>query len=150
MTERWPVRHRCGHQAMWDLSRKHPEDRPGFARWLAGRDCNRCWWANRRDPRQEGIAARRRFHQALQIITWEQATNMPPLSGSPRSVAFARKIRHHLLTRTAAGGDRARVEAAARSTRTAQWWIAHRHLRPDQLPAALDQFRVRRRRQAWG
>lgn len=143
MTERWPVQHRCGHRVEWDLSRKHPDDRIGYAHWLAGRDCTRCWWANRRDPHQQARAARSRLRQVLQVQAWERQHQMPPLAGRPKAVAWARKVRHRLVTRgaqTAAGDGQQHcddIRAAARRITTARWWIDHRHLDPATVAAAL-------------
>lgn len=144
MTERWPVQHRCGHRVSWDLSRKHPHDRIGYAYWLAGRDCTRCWWANRRDPHQQARAARSRLRQVLQVRIWERQLQMPPLAGRPKAVAWARKVRHRLVTRaaqTAAADAQPHcddIHAAARSITTAAWWIDHRRLDPAALVAALE------------
>jgi hypothetical protein len=143
VTERWPVIHRCGHRLEWDLSKNHPGDRYGFARWLAGRDCTRCWWANRRDPYKQARAARIRLRQALGIQTWERQFRMPQLVGRPKAVAWARKIRHRLLTARSqistpdALRRRDSVEAGARRITTAQWWIEHRKLDTAALAKAL-------------
>jgi hypothetical protein len=143
VTERWPIIHRCGHRVEWDLSKKHPGDRYGFARWLAGRDCTRCWWANRRDPYKQAEAARIRLRQALQIQTWERQSRMPHLVGRPKAVAWARKIRHRLLTTASqmstpdALVHSDNVEADARRITTAQWWIDHRNFYTAALANAL-------------
>ncbi len=146
MTERWPVLHRCGHQVEWDLSRKHPGDRAGFARWLAERDCTRCWWGSRRAPQIQNRAARNRLRRAVGIAHWELSARMPPLAGRPKAVAWARKIRHRLLA-TAVGSHadvsdhlddvKRDAETLARSIVTARWWIEHRNVDPRDLPKVL-------------
>lgn len=158
MTERWPVRHRCGHCVEWDLSKKHPRDRAGFARWLAGRDCTRCWWANRRDPHRQARAARLRLRQALGIQAWERSSRMPQLVGRPRAVAWARKIRHRILAggSCASAADAARpcddIEVRARRVTAALWWIDHRSLKAAELAKALtdgSQSQTARRPDHW-
>lgn len=143
MTEPWPVQHRCGHRVEWDLGRKHPSGRAGFARWLAERDCTRCWWANRRDPYRQARAARTRLRQVLHVQAWERQLHMPALTGRPKAVAWARKVRHRLLTR-ASQPDTAiallrcdDLHVAARRITAARWWIDHRHLDAANLAAAL-------------
>jgi hypothetical protein len=130
----WPVTHRCGHLVGWDLSKKHPEDRASYARWLAGRDCTRCWWANRRHPHDTRRTDRQQMRDVLAVIVWEQANGMPILCGRPRTVAYARKLRHQLLATTF---QPEAVLAAARRVTTAKWWIAHRQLDSTSLAAAL-------------
>lgn len=143
MTEPWSVQHRCGHRVEWDLGRKRPSGRAGFARWLAERDCTRCWWANRRDPHRQARAARIPLGQVLQIQAWERRLQMPALTGRPKAVAWARKVRHRLLTH-ASLLDTAdalqhcdELHAGARRITSARWWIDHRRLDPADLPAAL-------------
>jgi hypothetical protein len=147
VTAPWPVLHRCGHSVEWDLSKKHPGDRAGFARWLAERDCTRCWWANRRAPHTQNRAVRNRLRQALGIANWERSTRMPPMTGRPKAVAWARKIRHRVLTAASKGasaGSREHddevqrdVETCARSITAARWWIDHRNLDPRDLAKTL-------------
>jgi len=143
VSEGWAVQHRCGHRVQWDLSRKHPNDRAGYARWLAERDCTRCWWSNRRDPYQQCQTARKRLRQVLQVQTWELQLHMPLLTGRPKAVAWAREVRHRLLTRaeqaSTAGAEPhcGAIHAGARRVTTATWWIDHRHLEPATLAAAL-------------
>lgn len=36
----WTVEHACSHQVVHDLSGRPADQRAGFARWLAGRDCS--------------------------------------------------------------------------------------------------------------
>ncbi len=143
MTEGWPVQHRCGHRVEWDLSRRHPSDRVGYAHWLARRDCTRCWWANRRDPHQQARAARSRLRQVLEVETLERQLQMPPLAGRPKAVAWARKVRHRLLTRASqpATADPPRpcdeLHVGAKRITAATWWIDRRRLDPATLAAVL-------------
>jgi hypothetical protein len=141
----WPVVHRCGHRVLWDLSRKHPDDRAGFARWLALRDCTPCWWTKRRHHGRSP-AERRRQLEYSRITRWERATSMPLLAGSNKAVAWAAKIRHRLITAAlptsepASGCTDAAVTAvigAARAVTAAAWWIDHRKVEPRDLPALL-------------
>jgi DNA primase len=134
MSALWPVLHRCGHRVEWDLSRKRPDDRAGFARWLALRDCTPCWWAKRRKYR----LARPTFSPRTPrdaLDGWEHAARMPALTGSDKAIAWARKIRHRLLS--AALPPSARLKGTtdeavlalvghARTIASAAWWIDHR------------------------
>jgi hypothetical protein len=147
MTALWPIVHRCGHQVEWDLSRKHPSDRAGFARWLALRDCTACWWAKRRHHHQPSERHQRTRAHSVGIDDWEDATGMPALSGSDKAVAWARKIRQCLLTSVlppsaAAGGTTDETVLAliadARTITVAGWWIDHRKIEPLHLGAALE------------
>jgi hypothetical protein len=153
MSALWPVLHRCGHRVEWDLSRKHPDDRAGFARWLALRDCTPCWWAKRRKYRLARPTFRSRTaNEALD--GWEHATRMPALTGSPKATAWARKIRHRLLT--AALPPSARLKGTtdeavlalvdhARTIAAAAWWIDHRKIEPRELAVVLDRAVTRRK-----
>lgn len=146
MSALWPVLHRCGHRVEWDLSRKHPDDRAGFAGWLALRDCTPCWWARRRKYR----LARPTFPSRTStdvLDGWEHAARMPALTGSDKAIVWARKIRHRLLT--AALPPRAQIkgstdEAAlalfghAQTIAAAAWWIDHRKIEPGDLAVVLD------------
>lgn len=144
----WPVVHRCGHRVEWDLSHKHPNDRAGFARWLALRDCNACWWAKRRGRHQPS----RRHHDSrahpARIPDWEHAAAMPALFGSDKAVAWARRIRHRLVTaalpplmRASGTTDEAILAliSHARTITAAGWWIEHRKVEPRHLAAVLGQ-----------
>jgi hypothetical protein len=59
----WSITHACGHVAERDLSDRRADERAGFARWLATKDCTDCWRGQRADAaqrsREEGLAARR-------------------------------------------------------------------------------------------
>jgi hypothetical protein len=71
---------------------------------------------------------------------------MPALSGGPKAVTWARKIRHHLVTTAlcpsaaARGGTNDAVLALishAQAITAAAWWIDHRKLEPRHLAFAL-------------
>lgn len=144
----WPVVHRCGHRVEWDLSRKHPCDRADFARWLALRDCTPCWWAKRRKHHPRSQVRPSSQEQSEWIEGWESATGMPRLAGSDKAVAWARKIRHRLLTAALPPSVRARgatdeavlgLTGHARTLTAAAWWIDHRRIEPRHLAIVLDQ-----------
>ena len=154
MSALWPVLHRCGHRVEWDLSRKHPYDRAGFARWLALRDCTPCWWAKRRKnrPARPAYPSRR---PSGGLDSWEHAARMPVLTGSDKAVAWARQIRHGLLaaavprsTRLNGSTDEAVVAllGLARTIAAAAWWIDHRKIDPSDLVAVLDRSVARHER----
>ena len=143
----WPVMHRCGHRVLWDLSREHPEDRAGFARWLSLRDCTPCWWAKRRRHRAPAGSRTPTKSSTCWLEDWENAARMPALSGGPQAVAWARNIRHHLVTAAlppSAQPNRSGDEATlalighAQAITAAAWWIDHRKLEPRHLAVALN------------
>jgi hypothetical protein len=142
----WPVMHRCGHRVLWDLSREHPDDRAGFARWLSFRDCTPCWWANRRHHRAPSRSRPPRKASTSWLDDWEMAARMPALSGGFRAVAWARKVRHHLVTAALAPSARAQgstdeailaLVGHAQAIIAAARWIDHRKLEPRYLACAL-------------
>jgi hypothetical protein len=139
--------HRCGHRVEWDLSRKHPDNRAGYARWLALRDCTSCWWAQRRNHQAPTIRRTSRRPSATRLDAWEHTARMPRLSGGAKAVAWARQIRRHLLTEAlppSAQPNKSTDEAVvalvghAQAITTAAWWIDHRRLEPGHLAFALD------------
>ena len=95
-------------------------------------------------PTSKPRAARSRLRQVLQVRIWERQLQMPPLAGRPKAVAWARKVRHRLVTCAAQSGAAGAqphcddIHAAARSITTAAWWIDHRRLDPAALAAALE------------
>jgi hypothetical protein len=151
----WSVRHRCGHFIDWDLSHKPPDRRVGFAAWLALRDCTRCWWTKRRNPdhRARSISRARTISRPQRTAQrrsathqWEITSGMPALEGSVKAVAWARRIRHHLLLTAREGlGIRRgaqeefahRYAAPARQITTAAWWIDHRLVAPGEFQRVL-------------
>ena len=72
---------------------------------------------------------------------------MPVLSGGPKAVAWARRIRHHLVTAAlppSAQAKRSSDEPTlalichAQAITDAAWWIDHRKLEPRHLAFALN------------
>ena len=146
MSALWPVLHRCGHRVEWDLSRKHPDDRASFARWLALRDCTRCWWAKRRKYRLARPTFSPRTPSDV-LDSWEHAARMPALTGSDKAITWARKIRRRLLTAALPPSARLRgttdeavlaLVGHARAIAAAAWWIDHRKIEPRDLAIVLD------------
>lgn len=155
MSALWPIVHRCGHRVQWDLSHKHPNDRFGFARWLALRDCTSCWWAKRRRHEQQFRRRHRTRRPAIEVKTWELAIGMPALSGSDKTVVWAHKIRHRLIIaalqapvhpRDATNQAVLAMIEHARGITAAGWWIDHRKVDPAHLAAALAHATADRRR----
>ena len=147
MTALWPVVHRCGHRVLWDLGREHPEDWAGFARWLSLRDCTPCWWAKRRHHRTPSRNLSPGKTSTSRLEGWEKAARMPALSGGPKAVAWARKIRHHLVTaalppsaqaKRSSDGAILALIGHAQAVTAAAWWIDHRKLEPRHLAFALN------------
>ena len=59
---RWTVTHACTHDVVHDLSDRPADQRAGFARWLASKDCADCWKAARDNDaagKEEWLAAKR-------------------------------------------------------------------------------------------
>jgi hypothetical protein len=71
---------------------------------------------------------------------------MPALSGGPKAVEWARKIRHHLLTAALPPSAQAKSSDGAilalighaQAITAAAWWIDHRKLEPRHLAFALN------------
>ncbi|ANW19608.1 hypothetical protein [Streptomyces clavuligerus] len=144
----WPVDHVCGHAAEVDLSARPADQRAGYARWLAGRDCADCWQAARTGDAEaaaERIAVLRAA-QAGAARAWEGEFRMPSLEGSERAVAWGARCRHQLVTAayavlvtegTTSEAKWAEVEDAVRPVTRAGWWIDQRDADPADLPELL-------------
>lgn len=143
----WDVTHACGHTVQADLAHKKADERAGFARWLAGRDCTDCWRASTADSRDTSAwLAERRASELAEADAWAEKFRMPALDGTPRAVAWAARCRHRLITDAYASlvvdgnlGDPGweDVEEAARSVTRAGWWIDNRESAPADLPELL-------------
>lgn len=145
----WSIEHACGHSADADLSDKRADQRAGFARWLASKDCADCWRAQRDDAerhsKEEWLAARR-AEEAAAIESWERRCSMPALTGSAKAVSWARRCRSDLLTgaygHLVLGAELTeedwedRIEGPARELSAAAWWIDQR----DSDPADLEEL----------
>ncbi|MEU3597195.1 hypothetical protein ABZ714_00440 [Streptomyces sp. NPDC006798] len=144
----WPVDHVCGHTAEVDLAARPADQRAGYARWLAGRDCTDCWQAARTGDAEataERIAVLRAA-EAGSARAWEEEFRMPPLEGSERAIAWGARCRHQLVTAayaalvtegTTSEAEWAGVEDAVRPVTRAGWWIDQRDADPADLPELL-------------
>ncbi|WP_346012321.1 hypothetical protein [Streptomyces sp. SID3343] len=145
MATHWTIDHVCGHQADKDLSHKAADERAGFARWLATRDCTACWQAARTtdtDDTATWIAGRRAAEQEA-ADTWAHQFDMQPLTGTDKAVQWATRCRHQLVTAAHTSlvieGDLDEqawqdIEQAARTIGRAGWWIDQRDADPTDLP----------------
>lgn len=141
----WSTDHVCGHNADIDLSGRPADQRAGYTRWLSGRDCTECWKADREADtvsKEAWLEQQRAIEQAA-AEDWEAQYRMPPLEGSDRAVAWARRVRHQLVsaahTELVAEGDiddRAweEIEEALRPLTRAGWWLDQRETDPVDLP----------------
>jgi len=141
----WLIDHSCGHQDEKDLSHKAADERAGFARWLAGRDCTDCWQAARTANTRDTATwvAERRAAEQEAATAWSERFDMPPLSGTDKAVLWATRCRHALVTAAhhslvldgdldeAAWQD---LEQAVRTITRGGWWIDQRDADPADLP----------------
>jgi hypothetical protein len=140
----WPITYACGHSEDRDLSGKRANERTGYARWLASKDCTDCWRATQADAGEQRTKdqwlERRRAEEAEQVGAWEQRASMQPLDGSEKAAAWSRRVRHSVLTSAydalVVEGDMsdeqwiAHIEAPARLITRASWWIDNRDTDP--------------------
>ncbi|MFB7672703.1 hypothetical protein ACFC26_14960 [Kitasatospora purpeofusca] len=145
----WTVEHPCGHTADHDLSARGADQRAGYARWLAGRDCTDCWRAQREGSNAADRAAwleRKRGEEQQAAAEWAARFGMPPLEGPERALAWGERSRHHLVT----GAYRdlvvegaldeegwQEIEDQVRAVDRAGWWIDQREAAPGDLPELL-------------
>jgi len=143
----WPITYAYGHSEHRDLSGKRADERAGYARWLASKDCTACWRATQTDAGEnvakEQWLERKRAEEAEQVGASEQRAGMHALDGSEKAAAWGRRGRHSVLTSAYAAlvveGDMsdeqwiAHIEAPARLITRASWWIDNR----DTTPAAV-------------
>jgi hypothetical protein len=147
----WRIKHACGHIADHDLSDRRVDERAGFARWLATKDCSDCWRARRADAEQrakEQWLADKRAAEAAETELWEHQHGMPSLTGSPRSIVWAQRCRRSIMEGAylylVLGGDMThadwadRFEPAARSITAGSWWIDNRDTEPWDVAELLD------------
>jgi len=140
----WPITYVCGHSEDRDLSGKRADERAGYARWLASKDCTDCWRATQADAGEratrEQWLERKRAEEAEEVGAWEQRAGMHALDGSEKAVARGRRVRHFALTSAfdalVVEGDMsdeqwiAHIEAPTRLITRASWWIDNRDAEP--------------------
>ncbi|MFG2488022.1 hypothetical protein ACGFSI_35425 [Streptomyces virginiae] len=93
--------HSCGHTNTHDLSSRSADQRAGYARWLAARQCTNCWRADHQADAAstaEWLAAKRAAEQAA-AAAWATQFDMPPLEGPERILDWGERTRHQLVNR---------------------------------------------------
>lgn len=146
----WRVEHECGDDEDHDLSDKRPSERAGYARWLRGKDCSRCWRKSRGGDTgtdKESWLAERRAEEATAIRTWERRAAMSELDGSDRSVPWGARVRYGLMSAARdyfiKGSGMTddefadRFEVPARGVTSASWWIDQRDTDPIDMEELL-------------
>jgi hypothetical protein len=140
----WPITYACGHSEDRDLCSKRVDERAGYARWLASKDCTDCWRATQADTGErvtkEQWLERKRAEEAEEVGAWEQRAGMFALNGSEKAAAWGRRVRHSILTSAydalVVESDMsdeqwiAHIEASARLITCASWWIDNRDADP--------------------
>jgi hypothetical protein len=146
----WPITYACGHSEDRDLSAKRADERAGYARWLASKDCTDCWRGaqaeRERLSKQQWLQARR-AEEADAIIAREQRAGMQPLDGSEKAIAWGRRVRHatlagayDMLVAEAGISEEqwvAAIEEPARLTTGSSWWIDNRDTEPGDVAELL-------------
>ena len=144
----WPITYACGHSEDRELSAKRADERAGYARWLASKDCTDCWRAGQAESERHNKQRWRetkRAEEAAAVSAWERQAGMQPLDGSEKAVAWGRRVRHATLTSAydalvAEAGMTdvhwvAAIEAPARLITRASWWIDNRDTEPADVAA---------------
>ncbi|MFF2657384.1 hypothetical protein ACFVUH_08460 [Kitasatospora sp. NPDC058032] len=146
----WAVTHTCGDSTDYDLSSRPADQRAGYARWLAGRDCTDCWKAQRDTAGAADRAAwleNKRAEEQQAATSWAAKFRMPPLGGPERALAWGERSRHQLMTSAyrvlvaeGALGESGwqEIEDRARTVDRAGWWIDQRDAAPADLPELLE------------
>jgi hypothetical protein len=145
----WRVEHEFGDDEDDDLSDKRPSERAGYARWLSGKDCSRCWKKSRGGSSmdKETWLAERRAEEMTAIRTWERRAAMCELDGSDKSIFWGARVRYDLMSAARdyhmKGGGMSdeefadRLEVPARGVTSASWWIDQRDADPTDIEELL-------------
>ncbi|WP_327382159.1 hypothetical protein [Streptomyces sp. NBC_01207] len=143
------VVHSCGHTNTHDLSSRSADQRAGYARWLAARQCTDCWRADQQADAAstaEWLAAKRAEEQTA-AADWATQFDMPPLEGPEKILGWGERSRHQLVTRAytalvAEGtwdeADWAQLEEQVRLLTRAGWWVDQREAEGTDLPELLE------------
>ncbi|MCX5395636.1 hypothetical protein [Streptomyces sp. NBC_00102] len=141
--------HACFHRVDHDLSHRPADQRAGFARWLASKDCSVCWKAKRdtdSESKEEWLAAKRAAEQEAAAV-WAKQFDMPELEGPEKALGWGERSRHQLMTAghtalvvegTWDEADWAELEEQARSVTRARWWIDQREAEGADLVELLE------------
>lgn len=136
----WPITFSCGHSEDRDLAAKRADQRAGYAKWLADKDCTACWRPSQANTGQRlsesEFIAKKRAEEAEAVQQWEVKVQMPELDGSEKALDWGRRSRHNLLsgaydTLVMSGdlGDDTwteTIEEPGRLITSASWWIDNR------------------------
>lgn len=143
----WPIKYACGHREDRDLAAKKADERAGYAKWLATKDCTECWRAKQSDDHdrlsKDEWLAQKRSEERAETEAWEQQADMGPLTGSEKATDWGRRCRHQMLTATyeamVVNGDTPEsqyiqvVERPARLIDRASWWIDNHDADPEDV-----------------
>ncbi|MFF4260803.1 hypothetical protein DEJ51_30800 [Streptomyces venezuelae] len=141
--------HSCGHSNTLDLSSRSADQRAGYARWLATRQCTDCWRADHQADAAstaEWLAAKRADEQAA-AADWATQFDMPPLEGPEKILGWAEHTRHQLVTRAYTAlvtegtwdeAEWAQLEEQVRLLTRAGWWVDQREAEGTDLPELLE------------
>ncbi|WP_432104131.1 hypothetical protein [Streptomyces sp. bgisy091] len=145
----WNVEHACSHHAVHDLSGRPADQRAGFARWLASKDCRDCWKAasdGNTESKEKWLAAKRAAEQEA-ARAWAKRFDMPPLEGPEKALDWGERSRHQLMTDghtalvmegTWDESDWAELEERARTVTRPGWWIDQRDAEGSDLLELLE------------
>lgn len=142
----YEVEFKCGHIEDRDLSHKPAGERAGFAKWLAGQDCNACW--QRSNHKKDSVEFKKKREAELAEAEEEaQRLNLAVLSGSEKQVPWAMQIRQKMLRESYSdlveSGHMSEAEYdvaimnTARLIDRAKWWIDNKDCSVEDLPELL-------------
>ncbi|MFW0119830.1 hypothetical protein ACN08Y_07945 [Rothia sp. P5764] len=138
----YSITHSCGHKQEHDLSKKPAGKRKGFANWLSGNICSRCY-------RKEGAEE---FKAKLleEALSNQEKLGLPALEGTEKQVAWATTSRNELLMKAfeelVRGPEATHTEeqfeaeylVPARHITYASWWIDYQDTEIDDLKECLE------------
>jgi len=144
----WDIDHACGHTSRTDLSARAADQRAGYARWLAKRQCADCFRDSHQRDAKETAAwlEAKRAAELSEANEWQERFRMPPLDGPERAIGWASTVRHQLMTAAYTAlvsegdldeADWQELEDQARTVTRAGWWIDQREADASDLPELL-------------
>ena len=146
------VKHHCGHDCQYNLSKTPPLLRAGVLSRLAERDCLSCRrieYAQLHEGEMDSTSSRGEVAVETALserVVWERHEAMPKLEGTQWAVAAGSRVRYILMTESDDWcSDREwteeeftqRLVVPARQRLDASWWLNNFDCAPEDLEVAL-------------